>query len=857
MSDLLNSLLVKGQVPEFVREEHPLFVSFLEAYYEFLENKQGTQNNDLLTKSKSLRNVSDIDISINDFENQFFNTFASFLPRDGVLDKELMIKNLLPLYLSKGSEKSFKLLFRMLFGQELQVIYPRNSVLRASDGKWLVENTIRVITDVYSPYIGNGTKREFLLSSCRCPRTGQSLPINIRVFINGSETSDYYIRTETKKIIFNTVPTNGSIIEIYYVNFDLDTIVNRKITGKSSGSTAIVEKYGQQIQNNRLIYDLFVDPRNINGTFSISEELLCDTIHPNGELVPLVFQALSTIESIELIDGGSNYLVGDQITFSSIDADIQPRAVISRTFSGRIDGVDVNFGGSGFQAGLPVLAEGYEPTQLFFAIGSVDDSGANTINTYSIFSSVITDIDPSNTVISTPEWYFPGNTSPTGNVSLSTVISRGLNKIVYEDIGPITNVQVLLSATDVEFSPNLIAQPATVVIEPQTANTTGNTILTIDIFGSLGRLNIVDGGADYEEGDEIIFTNRPMDFGFGAEAEVTQVSVSGEITKVSFVPSKITGTANVSSVSNVMVQGNSTLFEIELLVGDEIMINGETKTVVSISSNTSLNVNSVFSQDFTEKYVRSWSKNLVGGFGYSKNNLPTVSVASEEGSGAVIEITSILGDNEDLSTTTTTRPGEIAEVLLIDPGESIRNIPKVDLTQQGDGNAIVEVRLNDFVKKLDGRWTTSDSLLSSADIKIQGRDYYINQAYVLSSQVEFAKYKTIFKELLHPAGFKPYAELTTFNIIETTDASVDKLTTANNTKVLAGTVTLNSSVYVVGTGTKFLKANTLGLISVGSEIAVNTQIRTVANIISNTVLTVTETFTVNTAGEDIIVLDGE
>jgi hypothetical protein len=162
MSDLRNSLLVKGQVPEFVREDHPLFVSFLEAYYEFLETKQGTQNNDLIAKSKQLRNVADVDLSIDDFEDQFFNTFASLLPRDVVLDKSTMIKNLLPLYLAKGSEKSFKLLFRMLFGQELEVKFPGNNVLRASDGKWLRENTIRILTDVYTPYTGNGTKREFL-----------------------------------------------------------------------------------------------------------------------------------------------------------------------------------------------------------------------------------------------------------------------------------------------------------------------------------------------------------------------------------------------------------------------------------------------------------------------------------------------------------------------------------------------------------------------------------------------------------------------------------------------------------------------------------------------------------------------
>ena len=48
MSDLKTSLLVNRQVPEFVREEYPLFITFLEAYYEYLETKQGTQINDLI-----------------------------------------------------------------------------------------------------------------------------------------------------------------------------------------------------------------------------------------------------------------------------------------------------------------------------------------------------------------------------------------------------------------------------------------------------------------------------------------------------------------------------------------------------------------------------------------------------------------------------------------------------------------------------------------------------------------------------------------------------------------------------------------------------------------------------------------
>ena len=114
-TDLKTSLLVEYQVPEFVREEHPLFISFLEAYYEFLEQEQNSQNNDLTVKSKLLRNVSDVDTSINEFEESFINNFASLIPQDAITDKALLIKNVLPLYLARGNEKSFEFLFMLSF----------------------------------------------------------------------------------------------------------------------------------------------------------------------------------------------------------------------------------------------------------------------------------------------------------------------------------------------------------------------------------------------------------------------------------------------------------------------------------------------------------------------------------------------------------------------------------------------------------------------------------------------------------------------------------------------------------------------------------------------------------------------
>ena len=163
-ANLKTSLLVEGQVPEFVREQHPLFITFLEAYYEFLEQQQSTQNNDLTTKAKALRYVSDVDESIDEFEESFINNFASLIPQEAISDKAFLIKNVLPLYLARGNIKSYEFLFRLLYGEDVQLTFPKNNILRASAGNWVQENVLRVDTNIYTFYTGDGTTTTFLLA---------------------------------------------------------------------------------------------------------------------------------------------------------------------------------------------------------------------------------------------------------------------------------------------------------------------------------------------------------------------------------------------------------------------------------------------------------------------------------------------------------------------------------------------------------------------------------------------------------------------------------------------------------------------------------------------------------------------
>ena len=80
------------------------------------------------------------------------------------------------------------------------------------------------------------------------------------------------------------------------------------------------------------------------------------------------------------------------------------------------------------------------------------------------------------------------------------------------------------------------------------------------------------------------------------------------------------------------------------------------------------------------------------------------------------------------------------------------------MTQKGDGNATANALVEPSYVTFPGRWTTSDSILSASERVMQGRDYYVDYAYVLASKVESSKFKDLFKNLIHPAGFKQYAD---------------------------------------------------------------------------------------------------
>lgn len=818
MSDFKTSLLVNNQLPEFIKNEYPKFISFLEAYYEFLETKQGSQNNDLISQAKKLRYNLDIDSSLDEFETRFYEKFATLLPKDTVVRKDILFKNLTNLYLSKGNSESYKLLFRLLFGEEVEIIEPKNEVLKASASTWSIESALRAEPETLNTYyVANADQNSFPLAGCRCPITKRPLPIQIRtVTINDIEVTNYVVYRESAKIIFDTPLNLNDVVRVYYDNFDFSLLSNRKVTGKSSGAYGIIERSAVSVISNRNVQDLYINSKTLIGQFTNGERCESTIIDSKNNLINIEFLTSSSLRAINIIDGGSNYSNGDVVVISGGSAEQEAVAIIEEVFSGFIDQINVNKPGAGFQETGAVI--GIDPPLIVNgSIATINTNGANIVTSYTVLSDLLIS-NLSSLQINSGDYSIPGKTIDSASRIMDIYEPRTLS------VGAIDSCIVISSNVATRTIPIVDAEGASYF--------TGTSRHTITCFGSLGGYSVVDKGTGYRVGDEVIFGPNPVDcYGTGAAARVINVDGSGGIINIAFEPARITGTANVGTNSHIVI-GTNTLFDSEIVVGDTIMVNGQSRIVNAITSSTELNCTSVFTHTSNNKNVGLHNLYPLGGVNYAQNNFPIISVSSEEGVGANIVLDSVMGDGENLTARGSRLPGAIVKIKIVDSGKGYKYIPFVSLEQSGDGLAIANASIESSFVTFDGKWTSSDSIISSTERKIQGKDYYVDYSYVTSSKVEFRKYKKILKELLHPSGLVNYARLKLQKEINVDDMEVITIPT---TSTLSGKVNIGEgSIYLTGSGTLFNVANDRGIMTANSIIDVNGRIYVVNTFISNT-----------------------
>ena len=463
------SLRVPFQLPEFIRSdnEYQTFVAFLQAYYEWMEQKNiGAGKEGVVYGSQSLLDYTNIDYveagdSYNKFIDYFFNDFLPNFPKDALTDKAKLIKIARNLYQTKGTPASYQFLFRALYNSDAEIFLTRDVVLRASDGKWYVSKSLKIDSEDI----------QFLSID------------NLRLF---GETSKSLATVERST-------RSGTRIEIYISNIER--------LFQSGEFIRVVDN------NNQTLY--FKDSK----------------IVPEGTVGSTILRAkiIGSISSVQinpqkrgqLYTGASPTYKGDPVIFYgglNTPSGIGAEAYITEVTSGSVRDVLVTKGGYGYRAdpNTSLIFTGGGGSGAIATVGSLDPTGQ--INVAFVPTDYITEAAKLITIGSTYS-FFANNTVATSTSTLANAFT-----FVGLETYPINSVIVQNGGGGYKTVPSLRAETTYDTLTPGKKGKLAS-------IGILGPIEIVSPGTGYANGDLIIFSGSA---GVGANANVT-VNATGSI----------------------------------------------------------------------------------------------------------------------------------------------------------------------------------------------------------------------------------------------------------------------------------------------------------------------------------------
>src|SRR6056300_1739284 len=489
---------------------------------------------------QDLLNFRDPDKVVSNFLTKFRNEFLNTLPENlnNDIDKRKLIKNIKYLYRAKGTNRGHELFFRLLFGLESETIYPREQMLRASDGKWDTKTILRVISTTGNTLNLIGRQITGLTSGAT------AIVENVFKFrIGANEVSEFILNADT---ITGTFQTSEEIRGT--ANDEDDIFIKANITGIPEAVT-------------------FTN----GGTLYETEENIAITAGGTGAIVQVDNIGRGGLTDLFISDAGSGYSIGDELVFDNS----------STTGSGASGFVSVVNGG--------ITPEDGNDLQIIFE----DNSGSVLLETASDgLNTILLETDEPGTIIledgfkliqedfETPELYQPEyllqdtdySSTITDHIVLETNTQIGDsyngNKIVQEEgtgTGDITDVHLRNPGNNYDKLPII-----SINTESELGDN-GKILCYGDEIGKIITSKIVESGAQYELSPSPTLSLRTKIIVTGVTGEFTpDGTVTGETSDGTAI------TAIVVSVDNT--RGLLTLSDATGTFGNDTTILGSTST---------------------------------------------------------------------------------------------------------------------------------------------------------------------------------------------------------------------------------------------------------------------------------------
>ena len=399
------STIVENQLPEFIRADHPTFTTLLKKYYEYME-----QTGKTLRVGKDLYDYMDVDTTRADLIQYFKTKIIPNFPETSELSTEKLVKAARFFYSKKGSAESFKFLFRTLYGQEVEVYFPKEDILKASDGKWKLPQALRLAFTDTSSLVAGGNVNVFAVSANTITANGFNI-------LTKGITVNSYIRIADARRKVVTINTAGDFMRVdipfantanaqtfdstklykvelsEYTNFNIKLLERKLGIGEDSRTTCVIEKAVLTVdgETGREFVELYVS--NVTRLFDAGENLIVKYTE-NGVEKTFKSKIVSLLSNISLfrnrfgrVQTGRKYKTGDPVVLfggltDSPDA-VKGIAIVNNVSTGSIESVEVIQPGYFFRTDPNSLVRIISTSGIGANVlisGIWDDGGANSAN---------------------------------------------------------------------------------------------------------------------------------------------------------------------------------------------------------------------------------------------------------------------------------------------------------------------------------------------------------------------------------------------------------------------------------------------------------------------------------------------
>lgn len=803
MSDVQYTSIVENQVPSFVRDDHPNFVLFVKKYYEWME-----RSNNIVGLTQTLKDAKDVDLLEDTYMEKALAELLPSLPQEILLDKTKFIKHVSQFYRSKGTPESLKFLFRILYNENIEIYFPKEQVLKISDGKWALPLALRVET---------GDENIFQIEKTKITGTNSKATAVVESVVRsidrqlGVQYIELYVSNvdkyfQTGENVYTTlVSTNGS-----------SSVVTAKLIGSLSEIKIDPNNRGLFYNGYDTTIPYQGDPVTIVGGLNPT------SANPIGAYATVGDVLTGSVNRIEVINGGFGFRDPSVNTNSSIvdfsggflggnlGAEAKARILLLNTTQSRtlnvsnytLDGITtLSINSIDNLSNTKTINELTTKQQLeVFPISyiTVDSSGGGykTKPNVEVYSMYMEDVDDSLIINSTTA--FAGSDT----ISDSTKDLRN-----YFEVGERVKLFLKNKFEEVKVIKQLTSNTLTFLtpFENRIDNLEVYKLLRRNLtdVGSLGRIQIVSGGIDYEVGEYLTFTTNGR--GYGANAQITEVHT-----------------------------GNSGIKTIEFNETDAYIKGGEGYTIrdlPTISVNTAngtgadLYVSEILGDgediELSTTRIGAISNIRVVSYGYDYTSAPSVSLRNADLGVANVTSGQIFVSNtriyqgisnaattwyayvDQYSTTTNILRifdyrGTLNTQLQIVSDNGLVSANVISETYYGDGRAKATANFENGLIRYPGVYLNTDGQPSS-DQKFQDGERYHNYSYVVNTENDYFKFKKTLNDLVHPLGTKAFVTRIDTNSGIAVNNSSELITLSINTLVETFNIA-NGSNNMVATG---------------------------------------------------------